>query len=234
MRAFFAGLSLIASAAFAWPVDWVHDVEPGKERFVRLAGVDWFEVEDPKVLQVEWLADSNELLITGLKAGRTVVLLGAQGKVAAWRVRVGGKPLTGELERALVAKTCPDAKWMPLEDVKLTVTAHDEPCRQALFALFQTDAIEARALELTLSGELLQAQLKTLQRAFERVAKRKVSAKYVGAGLVLAGTVTEQEHRRLLFEVLRNTLGRFALDDGLTVEPDADAGAPARPSQELR
>lgn len=216
---------LCSAPALAWPVDWAHDVEPGKERFVRLPRVDWFEVEDPKVAQVEWLADSNELLLSGLKAGRTVVLLGAEGKVAAWRVRVGQKPLQDEKALQAAQKACPDLKLTPLDDVKLTVTVHAEPCRQALKALFQTDVVEARALELTWTQDMLQAQLKELQRAFDGIAKGKVSAKYVGAGLVLTGKVSEAEHRKLLWEVLRRSLGRFALDDQLEVTAAADGGA---------
>ena len=232
MRLLLTVLFTLALPAVAWPVDWVHDVEAGKERFVKLPHIDWWEVEDPKVLQVEWLADSNELLLSGLKPGRTVVLLGSEGRVAAWRVRVGGKPLQDEKLNAAAQKACPDLKWTPLEDVRLTVTAHVEPCRQALLALFQTDAVEARALEVTRSGEVLQAQLKELQRAFETIAKGKVKARYVGAGLVLTGAVTQAEYRKVLWEVLRRSLGRFALDDQLEVQAPpaaADAGVPAKP-----
>lgn len=218
-------LLTVAFPAFAWPVDWVHDVEVGKERFVKLPTLDWSQVEDPKVAAVEWLADSNELLLSGLKPGRTIVLLGAQGKVAAWRLRVGGKPVQDEKLAAAAQKACPDLKWTPLDEVKLTVTVHNDGCRQALQALFQTDAVEARAIELTWSQEALQSQLKDLQKAFEQVAKGKVAAKYVGAGLVLSGTVTEAEYRKVLWEVLKRSLGRFALDDQLTVQASADAGA---------
>lgn len=214
----------MACTAAAWPVDWVHDVEPGKERFVKLPTLDWWQVEDPKVASVEWLADSNELLLSGLKAGRTVVLLGAQGKVAAWRLRVGGKPSQDEKLSTAAQKACPNLKWTPLEDVKLTVTVHNDGCRQALLALFQTDAVEARAIELTWSQDALQSQLKELQKAFDQVAKGKVAAKYVGAGLVLSGTVSESEYRKVLWEVLKRSLGRFALDDQLTVLPAGDAG----------
>ncbi|MBL8922123.1 MAG: hypothetical protein JNJ54_24955 [Myxococcaceae bacterium] len=219
---------IVATPALAWPVDWVHDVETGKERFVRLPRLDWAEVEDRKLAQVEWLADSNELLLSGLKTGRTVVLLGAEGKVAAWRIRVGQKPMQDEKALQAAQKACPDLKLTPLEEVKLTVTVHVEPCRQALKALFQTDLVEARALELTWTQEMLQAQLKELQRAFEGVAKGRVNAKYVGAGLVLTGKVSEAEHRRLLWEVLQRSLGRFALDDQLEVTPSGSADAGPR------
>lgn len=213
------------ASAGAWPVDWVHDVEAGREKFVRLPRLDWFEVEDPAVAKVEWLGETGELLITGLKPGRTVVLLGADGKVAAWRVRVGGKGVTDEAAWAQAKKACPDFTATPLDDVKLTVTVQDDGCRRALHALFQTDAFEARHLELTFAGPVLQAQLKAVEEGVRQVAGRKATARYVGAGLVLEGTVSREEHRRILWEVLKRTLGRFALDDRLLEPPATDAGA---------
>lgn len=213
--------------AAAWPVDWAHDVEPGKEKFVRLPRLDWFEVEDPKLVQVEWLAESGELLLTGLKPGRTVVLLGADGKVAAWRVRVGTKPVTDGAAYTAAQKACPGFTPTPLEDVKLTVTAHDEACRKALTALFQTDAFEARHLELTFASPVLQSQLKGVEEALREIAGRRATARYVGAGLVLEGQVSREEHRKILWAILKRTLGRFALDDRLEEPPAADADADA-------
>ena len=213
--------------AAAWPVDWIHDVEAGKEKFIKLPRVDWFEVDDPTVVSVEWAPESGELLLIGLKPGRAIVLLGAQGKVAAWRVRVGTPPLTNDLTLAAAKKACPDLKATPLEEVKLTVTAKDEPCRKALIALFQTDAFEARHLDLTFEGLVLQNQLKLVQEGLQLTTKGRVTARYVGAGLVLDGKVTIAEHRKLLWETLRRTLGRFALDDQ-TEKPEltADGGTP--------
>jgi len=219
------GLCAWPATAAAWPVDWIHDVEPGKEKFVRLPGLDWFEVEDPKVVRLEWLEESGELLLTGLKPGRTVVLLGAHGKVAAWRLRVGGKPVTDDAAYTAAQKACPDFKPTPLEDIKLTVTVQAEPCRKALAALFLTDAFEARHLELTFASDVLQAQLKSVEEGLRLAAGRKATARYVGAGLVLEGQVTAQEHRRVLWEVLRRTLGRFALDDRLEEPTPPDGGA---------
>jgi hypothetical protein len=219
--------SLLASvAAHAWPVDWIHDVEAGKEKFIKLPNVDWFEVDDPKTLAVEWLAESNELLLIGNKPGRAVVLLGANGKVAAWRVRVGTPPVTDPAALTAAQKACPDLKVTPLEDVRLTVTVKDEPCRKAMSTLFQTDAFEARHLELTFDGKVLQAQLKAVQDALQQVTKGRARARYVGAGLILDGEVTAAEHKKLLWEVLRRTLGRFALDDQLVELAPPDAGAP--------
>ena len=209
---------LWASPAFAWPVDWIHDVEPGKEKFVKLPHVDWFALEDPKVASVEWMAESNELIITGLKPGRTVVLLGSEGKVAAWRVRVGGKPVLDDKAYAAAQKACPDFKPTPLLDVKLTVTAQDEKCRLALVALFQTDAFEARTVELAFDGAALQAQLKLVQEGLDKVTQGAVLGRYAGAGLILSGKTSAERHRRLLWEILRRSVGRFALDDRTEVD----------------
>lgn len=228
-RLFAVWVLALPTLAAGWPVDWAHDVEPGKEKFVRLPRLDWFEVEDPKLVQVEWLGESGELLLTGLKPGRTVVLLGADGKVAAWRVRVGTKPVTDAAAYTAAQKACPDFTPTPLEDVKLTVTAHDEACRKALSALFQTDAFEARHLELTFTSPVLQRQLKDVEEALKEIAGRRATARYVGAGLVLEGQVSRAEHRKILWAILKRTLGRFALDDRLEVpaETDADAGVAA-------
>ena len=214
----------LAVPAAAWPVDWIHDVEVNKEKFIKLPRVDWFEVEDPKVVAVEWAAESNELLLIGLKPGRTTILLGADGKVAAWRVRVGTPPVVDEAVFAAARKACPDLKVTPLEDVKLTVTIGDEGCRKALLALFQTDAFEARHLDLTFEGKVLQTQLRAVQEGLQVTTKGRVKARYVGAGLVLEGPVTIEEHRKLLWETLRRTLGRFALDDQTELPEAPDAG----------
>lgn len=218
---------VLATAAQAWPVDWIHDVEPGKERFLKLGRLDWYEVEDPKVLDVVWQPESNELVLVGLKPGRTTVLLGAEGKVAAWRVRVGTPPAVSDATYAAAKKVCPDLRLTPLEDVKVTVSVHDEACRLALLKYFETDAVEARSLNLAFDNPVLQAQLKSLEEGLRAVTKGRVKARYVGAGLVLEGPVASAaEHRRVLWEVLKRTLGRFTLDDRLEEpEPEPDGGA---------
>ena len=65
-------LTLIAAALLGWPVDVVQDLEPGKEKFVRLATIEWAEVEDPSVE----LADPVALLVA------------VDGQVAVVRVAV--------------------------------------------------------------------------------------------------------------------------------------------------
>jgi hypothetical protein len=212
-----------AAPAPALPVDWVHDVEPGREKFVKLPKLDWFEVENPQVAQVEWMGEAGELVLSGLKPGRTLVLLGAEGKVAVWRVRVGGKPEGGELLLAAAKKACPGLTLTPAEDIKLAVTVKDDACRTALLELFRTDAVEARALEVTWEGKALQAQLKSLQQGLDAVARGKASARYVGAGLVLEGTLNEAQHRAVLWELFRRSVGRLALDDRIILEA-LDAG----------
>jgi hypothetical protein len=228
MRALVLLAALCAAPALAWPADWIHDVEAGKEKFVKLPRVDWIDVDDPKIANVEWIAESNELLIVGLKPGRATVLLGADGKVAAWRVRVSSPPLLDATALPTAQKACPDLRVTPLEDTKLTVTVADEPCRKALFSLFQTDAFEARHLDLTFEGKVLQTQLKSVQEGLAAVTKGKAKGRYVGAGLILEGNVSVAEHRKLLWEVLKRTLGRFALDDQLVLPepppPTEDAG----------
>lgn len=228
MRAGCAALWLWPAVALAWPVDWVHDVEPDQAKFISLPKVDWVEVDDPSVASAQWVEPSHDLVIEGLKPGRAVLLIGADDKVAAWRLRVGGKPVTDERRFLAAQKACPDLTATPLEEVKLTVTIKTEACRAALFALFETDAFEARHLELTFDGAVLQAQLKRLQAAIDHIVKGKVTARYVGAGLVLEGSqVTRAEYRRVLWAVLKQTLGRFALDNRVDIEEpatDVDAG----------
>lgn len=221
-----AALALGPTCALAWPVDWGHEVGVGKEKFLKLPKVDWFEVDDPTVLSAEWFEGSNELVLSGLKAGRALVLLGADGKVAAWSVRVGVPPKVDEAVHEAARKACQAFRPAPAEDVKLTVTVQNEACASALRALFQTDQYEARGVELEFEGGVLQAQLAALQAAFAKVSPR-LTARYVGAGLVVEGSVSAKEHRAMLWAILRHGLGRFALDDRCEVEPEAapvDAG----------
>lgn len=226
LRVVFVAVALSSSSAVAWPVDWAHDVAAGSEKFVKLPRLDWVEVEDPSVVEAEWLGDSGELLLTARKPGRTVLLLAAEGKVAAWSVTVG-PPQPPGAQRAAVKKACPDATWTPDDDVQLTVTVKDEACAAALKALFQTDAVEARRLELTFLPATLQAQLKAVEASLRALRADDVTARYVGAGLVLEGHVSQALHRRVLWAVFRATLGRLALDDRLEEPPPADAGVPS-------
>jgi hypothetical protein len=217
----------VPGASWAWPVDWIHDVEPGKEKFLSLPRVDWFEVEDPRVVSVEWFEATNELLLAGLKPGRSLVLVGAGGKVALWRVRVGTSPVLDEGKAAAAREACPQLRGAPEDGVQLAVAVKTEKCRLALFELFQTDAHEARSVELEFDAAVLQNQLRLLLSAFAKVPGANVTARYLGAGLVLEGKATTQAFRQLLWAYARTALGRFVVDAQVDLEA-GDAGRPAK------
>lgn len=232
-RACWALLAWVAMAApraaFAWPVDVAVDLRPGEERFKRLSAVDWVEVEDPSVVTAE-VMESGELLLTAKAPGRTLMLLYAEGRFAVWRVRVGaanGPPKAEALEASVAAakKACPGLKAdLGGEAPSLTVTVADEKCRQALLELFKSDGFAAKDLELTFELPVLQAQLVSIEAGIDAVAKKKVEARYVGAGLVLEGRLTPREHRKVLWEIFRRTVGRPAVSDQIQLEDAADGG----------
>ena len=213
---------LLSGPAWAWPVDVVQDLEVGKEKFIRLSSLDWFEVEDPKVVTVEYL-ESGEILFTGLQPGRTLVLMYAEKKFAVWRLKVGGKsqPEGGTLSAAL--KACPKLAHHPQAYDKLVGVVSDEKCRQAVLALLATDAFVGKELDLTFPVEVLQAQLKAISAALA-AQKQKISARYEGASLVLTGTTDGAGQRKALWEVFRKSAGRVAMDDQVEV-----TGVPAAP-----
>jgi hypothetical protein len=218
-------LLLIPRSASAWPVDWTHDVAPASEKFLKLSGLDWFELEDPKVASLEWLDGANELLISGLAPGRTLALVGLQGRVAAWRIRIGGKgseAAAGSSQWGAAKAACAVFEAAPLEDVKLRVHVQNSGCSDALLSLFRTDAYEARHVEMTFEPEVLQRQLARLASEFSKLPGAAVSARYVGAGLVLEGTATRAAYRKVLWTILENTLGPFALDDRIVVSGEGE------------
>ncbi|HYO71005.1 MAG TPA: pilus assembly protein N-terminal domain-containing protein [Archangium sp.] len=223
-------LALSPLQAPAWPVDLVMPLEPGKERFHKLSVVDFVEVEDPSIATAEVLEGSNELLLTGLKPGRTLLLLYAEGKLAVWRLVVGepGRPPATEPSEPLLAaarKACPGLQVTDGAGRGLTAEVKDGRCREALRALLKTDAYLARELELTFELPLLQEQLTALTPALKG---QGLTASYRGAGLVLEGTTTPEGHRRALWELFRQSVGRVPLEDRVTVKRPAppDAGTP--------
>jgi hypothetical protein len=207
-------LSLVVALTLGWPADMVHDVETGREKFVKLPAIEWAEVEDPAIATAE-VMESGELLLTGLKPGRTLVLLYAEGHFGVWRVRVGGakSEATPALTEA-AKKACPELKLTPGDDTKLTASVPNDACWKALYALFATDTFVSRELDLTFDAKVLQSQLKALQA----VLKKGIASKYVGAGLVLEGEVTPAEHRATLWQLFKKSVGRVALDDRLEVK----------------
>lgn len=212
---------LVSSFAWAWPVDVTQELEPKKEKFVRLSSLDWFEVEDPKVASVEFLADSDEILFTPLKPGSTLVLMYAEKKFAVWRLRVGPKTANdgGALNAAL--KACPKLAHHPDAYDKLVGEVTDEKCRLALLTLLATDTFVGKELDLTFPIEVLQSQLRAINAS---LAKTKISARYEGASLMLSGSTDAAGQKKALWDVFRRSAGRVAMDDQVEVAPVPDAG----------
>ena len=217
---------LVPALAGAWPVDLAVSLEPGKEKFQRLATVDWVEVEDASVATAEVLPGSNELLLTGHSPGRTLLLLYAEGRFAVWRLTVGALPPEDPAPLLAAArKACPDLKATEGPERALSATVKDAKCRAALLELLRTDAYVARELELTFDVPVLQEQLTSVAAALQPLG---LEARYSGAGLVLSGPATPQAHRRALWELFRRSVGRVPLEDRVEVQapeaPAPDAG----------
>ena len=68
------GALVAPPAALAWPVDQALTLEPGQEKFQKLAAVDWAESDAPGVVTAEALSQSGELLLTPHAAGFARVL----------------------------------------------------------------------------------------------------------------------------------------------------------------
>jgi hypothetical protein len=223
-------LALVPPRAAAWPVDLSMPLETGKERFHKLSVVDWVEVEDPSIATAEVLSGSNELLLTGVKPGRTLLLLYAEGKFAVWRLVVGapGRPPEPEPSAESLAaarKACPGLKTTEGSERSLTTFVKSSRCREALHTLLKTDAYLARELDLTFELPILQEQLAALTTALKGSG---LTVRYRGAGVVLEGSTTPEGHRRALWELFRQSVGRVPLEDRATVQrPEPpDAGPP--------
>jgi hypothetical protein len=227
-----AALLLLSLPALAWPVDVILPLESGAERFHKLTAVDWVDVEDPSVATVEVLPGSNELLLTGKRPGRTLLLLYAEGKFAVWRLVVtspGGRfaPEAGSEPLAAARKACPGLQVNGGAERTLVVAVKDTACRKALLALFQTDAWLGRELELTFELPVLQEQLAAVTHGLKELG---LEARYSGAGILLEGTATPEAHRRALWELFHQSVGRVPLEDRVKVEasaatPDAGTGS---------
>lgn len=214
---------VVPAPAFAWPVDVVRTLTTDREQFQRLAALAWSEVADPSIATAEFVPETGELILTGKKPGSTLLLLYAEGRFAVWRLEVTGRskpPPNDAAARAVLAKACgklPDGPGLAL-------TIRDERCRKAALDFFKTDAVLASELEVTFDVAALQAQLAAIQSAIAKVTPKPVTARYVGAGLELRGTLTAAEHRKVLWAIFENTAGRPAIDDGIEIEDSADAG----------
>jgi hypothetical protein len=210
---------LAGGAAPAWPADVYLDLTVGNVAFKRLAAVSFVEVEDASIAEAE-VMPSGELMLTGKAEGRTLLLLYAEGKFAVWRLRVakaGERPSVrhaDEASRAAVAVKCPGAK----PGQQLIATVKDEACRTALRTLLESDTWSARDLELTFELGALQAQLADIEAGLRKEGLGKLEARYVGAGVVMTGEVSAEEHRRALWVLFQRSVGRVPLEDRVQVK----------------
>ncbi|WP_338869991.1 hypothetical protein [Myxococcus stipitatus] len=216
---------LVPAVAGAWPVDLVLPLEAGKDRFQKLAALEWVEVEDPSVASAEALPGSNELLLTGHKEGRTLLLLYAEGRFAVWRLTVGSPPSEDVAPRmASARKVCPDLKATQGAEKLLAATVKDAACRAALLEVLRSDAYVARELELTFDVPALQDQLTSMSAALKPLG---LEARYSGAGLVMSGEASREDWHKALWELFRRSVGRVPLEDRVEVKaPEPPAAAP--------
>ncbi|AGC42658.1 hypothetical protein MYSTI_01310 [Myxococcus stipitatus DSM 14675] len=216
---------LVPAVAGAWPVDLVLPLEAGKDRFQKLAALEWVEVEDASVASAEALPGSNELLLTGHKEGQTLLLLYAEGRFAVWRLVVGAPPSDDLSPRmASARKVCPDLKATQGAEKLLSVTVKDPACRAALLEVLRSDAYVARELELTFEVPALQEQLAAMSAALKPLG---LEARYSGAGLVMTGSASREDWRKALWELFRRSVGRVPLEDRVEVKaPEAPAAVP--------
>lgn len=239
MKRLLASVLLLSATANAWPVDVYVTAKQGEEQFKKLTALEWTDVESPSIVDIEPLP-SGEALITGKAQGQTLVLLYAEGKMGVWKVDVarGSADAGTQTPDELLARAkaaCPGLKLNPgSPDEALVVNVKTDACRSALKSLFQTDAYNARELSLTYELPVLQTQLREMQTAIDAaVGKGKVTSVYSGAGLRLSGNLTTAEHRKVLWAVFKNSVGRVALEDRMTITDkkpaNEDAAKEAKP-----
>lgn len=255
---FSLALTFLSSTALAWPVDVYVDAKVGEEKFQKAVGTQWVDVEFSPVAAVEVLP-GDEVLITGKTNGLTKLLLYGEGRMGVWELEACGDrsakepPMRDQTSRrrcmtvdavrrvlnsrsreelmAGVTKSCAGLRIDPASATdKLVVDVRTEPCRKALLPLFKTDAFHSREITLTFDIAVLQSQLREIQTAIDAaIGPKRVEALYAGGSLRLKGSLTMAEHRKVLWTVFDNAVGRVTLEDRLvlTDKPAADAGAAA-------
>lgn len=216
---------VLGGSARAWPVDLKVAVPEGGEIFRKLSSIDGVESADPKIALAEVLP-TGELMISGVAAGRTLLLLHAEGRMAVWRLEVlpSGRAHPVESPRrelpSEVKKVCRGAR---ISDGRLTAQVETGVCRDALLAWMKQDPFLAGELDLTFSLEALQLQLAAIEQRLKE-KKLVLAARYLGAGLVLEGELnTEAQRKSALWIAFEESLGRVPLDDRMRI-PATDAG----------
>ncbi len=218
-------------------MDQYLDLEAGAERFEKPASVEWAEVDDAKVASVE-LLPSGELLFVGHAPGKALALLYAEGRFAVWRVRVhpkgenrclgdgckDGAPSAEALAPARAA--CGRSLELKGDPAVLHANVSTDACRRALQSVLENDGFIARRTHLTFALEPLQAQLADIERAVREAGVSGVELRYRGAGLELkaARPLSPAQHRAVLWQVFRHSIGSVPLDDKVErLEPTPDA-----------
>lgn len=208
---------LVASSAWAWPVDYSVSVALDEPYMHRLSSVDWVELEDPELAEAEILP-SGDLLLTARKPGVTHLLLAAGGRFAVWRVYLGGvreQTAPTAAQSAALQKACPRSR---VEDGTFVAAVGDARCRDALLEVLRTDAFRPRDLEVSYGVAALQAQLAAITAEVKKAfGPRAPRLEYRGAGLWAQGKLTRAEHRALLWILFRNSAGRVALEDRVEI-----------------
>lgn len=229
-RALAIALVLAPLAARAAPPHSVVEVKPGDTTFVRLYEVRVVTSLDPAVATVEHLP-SDELLVTGKKAGTTDLVALTGGKLVGIRVHVRAPgtamepdPSAARLEAA--QKACPKLRLVGEgKDQELGVTPQPAACRSALEALFATDRFLIKQISVDFDGEALQTQIAQFDAALKAV-NVPVELHYQGATLVLKGSVDLRGAERLIGALYAHAVGGVPLDDDDLEIEAPDAGSP--------
>lgn len=217
MRALLALAAVLAPAmALAAPPHAVVEVRPGDSTFVRLYQVRALGVVDPAIATAE-LLPSEELLISGKKAGTTDVVALAGGKLVGIRVhvRVPGTRAEelGPARLEAAKKVCPVLRVVGEgPDAQLGVTPAPAACRAALAALFQTDRFLTKQISVDFDPPALQAQLAELEPAV-KAAGVELPLHYQGATLVLQGALGPAQASRLVVALYAHAVGGVPVDD---------------------
>lgn len=243
MRSLLSTLVLLAPlAAAAAPPHAIVEVKPGDTTFVRLYDVSALASADPSIATVEHLP-SDELLVSGKRAGTTELVAIAAGKILGVRVhvRAPGSPLPSDGQKELEAalKACPQHQHVgedksPGEQLGAAPTT--PACRAALVALFATDRFTVKQVAVNFDQSSLQAQIAEMDQAVKAAGLSQVAMHYQGATLVLKGTVTPAEAGKLIVAVYAHAIGGIPIDaDELEITlPDGGAVGDPPPTEIMR
>ncbi len=212
--------------AAALPVGRIVEATAGETQLLAGEYLEAAEVEPADLARAERLP-SGALRLTPLRPGSGLVYLFENGEVDAWRLYVRGPGESGapapsaspELWAAARA-ACPGVQERVVDGEHfLHAAVPDGRCRRALLALLATDLFDGSHLRLVFDLPALQAQLRDMKLRLDAARVTGLSLHYLGATLVLSGTVAPAVRRRALRLVWQETLGKVDLDDQ-TESPD--------------